>query len=50
MLFQDRADFGLTAPREDKVLRWKGDEHADPGVVYKHILISEKYGVLTGKK
>ena len=49
MLFQEKAGFRITAPAEDTTASQPGSDHGSSVTNYKHILMGEKYGVLTGK-
>lgn len=49
MLFQEKAGFRITAPAEDTTASQPGSDHGSSVTTYKHILMGEKYGVLTGQ-
>jgi phosphatidylserine decarboxylase len=49
MLFQEMASFRITAPVEDTAASPPGSDYGSSVTNYKHILMGEKYGVLTGQ-
>ena len=49
MLYQEKAGFKITAPTEDGTVAQPGFAPVSNVTTYKHILMGEKYGVLTGQ-
>jgi phosphatidylserine decarboxylase precursor len=49
MLYQEKAGFKITAPAEDGTASQPGSDPRSSVTTYKHILMGEKYGVLTIK-
>lgn len=48
MLYQKKAGLELTAPSENKIIPKSGSEHHHQLMIYKHILMGQKYGVMNG--
>ena len=49
MLFQEKAGFKITTPQDHKVVTKSDADHGRKVTTYKHILMGEAYGVMTGQ-